>query len=295
MLRLGRIWSIAALAIVTVAAPSRSVPRDVSSSVLDKLTLFSQWAAASYCTNNDNSTGDAVSCEAGNCPLVESADTTTLYEFNESCSYGDVAGFLAVDKTNKLLVVSFRGSRTLKTWIANINFGLTDASSICSDCEAHSGFLESWEVVADDLTSKIEAAQTTYPGYTLAITGHSFGGALATLGGTVLRNAGYKPNVYTYGQPRVGNEALAEYTTNQGSLWRVTHESDLVPKVPPSHIGFSHASPEYWITVDNDVTVTSSDIDVIEGVGSKAGNAGTTLDPSIDDHKWYFGSISACQ
>jgi hypothetical protein len=34
--------------------------------------------------------------------------------------------------------------------IANINFGLTDASSICSDCEAHSGFLESWETVADD-------------------------------------------------------------------------------------------------------------------------------------------------
>lgn len=33
--------------------------------------------------NNDNSAGDAVSCEAGNCPLVESADTTTLYEFNE--------------------------------------------------------------------------------------------------------------------------------------------------------------------------------------------------------------------
>lgn len=134
-----------------------------------------------------------------------------------SSSYGDVAGFLAVDKTNKLLVVSFRGSRTLDTWIANLNFGFTDASSICSDCEAHSGFLESWEVIADDLTSKIEAAQTTYPGYTLVMTGHSFGGALATLGGTVLRNAKYEPNVvstlvfffaildivYTYSQIKV--------------------------------------------------------------------------------------------
>lgn len=92
----------------------------------------------------------------------------------------------------------------------------------------------------------------------------------------------------------MGNEALAEYITNQGSFWRVTHESDLVPKVPPSHIGFSHASPEYWITVGNNVTVTSSDIDIIEGVGSKAGNAGT-LDPSIDEHRWYLGYISQCQ
>lgn len=92
----------------------------------------------------------------------------------------------------------------------------------------------------------------------------------------------------------MGNAALAEYMTNQGSLWRVTHDNDLVPKVPPSHLGFSHASPEYWITVGDDTTVTSSDIDVIEGVGSKAGNAGT-LDPSIDNHYWYFEHINGCQ
>ena len=187
----------------------------MSTDVLNQLTRFSQWAAASYCTNNNDSTGDALSCEEDNCPLVESADTISLYEFDKYeinlqsrsqlfintvspirvCSYGNVAGFLAADKTNKLLVVSFRGSRSISTWIANINFGLTDASSICSDCEAHSGFLESWETVADDLTAKIKAAQTTYPGYTLVLTGHSFGAALATLGGSVLRNAGYEPNV----------------------------------------------------------------------------------------------------
>ncbi|OQE27111.1 hypothetical protein PENFLA_c006G04891 [Penicillium flavigenum] len=294
MVVLGRLCGIAALAVVTVAAPSRPVPRDVSTDVLSQLTRFSQWAAASYCTNNHDSTGDALSCEEDNCPLVESADTISLYEFDKTCSYGNVAGFLAVDKTNKLLVVSFRGSRSLSTWIANINFGLTDASSICSDCEAHSGFLESWETVADDLTAKIKAAQTTYPGYTLVLTGHSFGAALATLGGSVLRNAGYEPNVYSYGQPRVGNEALAKYITEQGSLWRVTHQDDLVPKLPPASVGFSHASPEYWITSDDDTTVTSSDIDVIEGVGSKSGNAGT-LNPDVGAHSWYLGPITACQ
>ncbi|KAG0155567.1 Lipase, class 3 [Penicillium digitatum] len=294
MLRLGRLWSIAALAALAVAAPSRSVPRDVSGGLFDQLTLFSQWAAASYCLNNDDSAGDGLSCEAGNCPLVEAADTMTLYAFDKPSSYGDVAGFLAVDKTNKRLVVSFRGTRTLKTWIANLNFGMTNASSICRNCKAHSGFLESWETVADDLTSNIKSAQTKYPDHTLVVTGHSFGGALATLGGTILRNAGFELDVYTYGQPRVGNAALADYITNQGSLWRVTHHDDLVPKVPPSHFGFSHASPEYWITVGDDTTVTSSDIDVIEGIGSMAGNAGT-FDPSIEDHYWYLGHIDACR
>lgn len=108
-----------------------------------------------------------------------------------STEYGDVAGFLAADQTNQLLVLSFRGSRTLNTWIANLNFGFADASSLCTGCEAHSGFLKSWETVADDLTARIESALQTHSGYKLVLTGHSFGGAVAVLGGTALRNAGY--------------------------------------------------------------------------------------------------------
>jgi hypothetical protein len=182
---------------------------DVSTNVLGQLNLFAQYAAASYCTNNINSTGDGLSCLEGNCPSVQSAKTTTIYEFDEyvcsslelytctiltttrSTEFGDVAGFLAADQTNKLLVLSFRGSRTLSTWIANLDFGLTD-SSLCSDCEVHGGFWKAWETVADDVTAKIKTALTTYSGYTLVLTGHSFGAAVATLGGTVLRNAGYK-------------------------------------------------------------------------------------------------------
>jgi triacylglycerol lipase len=173
--------------------------------------LFAQYAAASYCTNNVNSTGDGLSCLEGNCPSVQSAETTTLYEFDEyvssldlyteymgitdndrSTEFGDVAGFLAADQTNNLLVLSFRGSRTISTWIANIDFGLTDASDLCTSCEVHSGFWKSWETVADDLTAKIKTALTTYSGYKLVLTGHSFGAAVATLGGTALRNAGYE-------------------------------------------------------------------------------------------------------
>jgi triacylglycerol lipase len=73
----------------------------------------------------------------------------------------------------------------------------------------------------------------------------------------------------------------------------VTHTDDIVPKLPPSSFGFSHPSPEYWITSGNVATVTSSDIEVIEGVGSKSGNAGT-LSPDVEAHNWYLGNIDAC-
>ena len=92
----------------------------------------------------------------------------------------------------------------------------------------------------------------------------------------------------------MGNKALAEYITSQGSLYRATHTNDIVPKVPPISLGFSHPSPEYWITSGDDVTVTASDIKVIEGIDSRSGNAGA-FGESTSAHSWYIIDISACQ
>lgn len=97
MLSFGRAWTMAAVVVLAVAAPTRrgiqyslSVDLlklmcgiDVSSDDLKQLTLFAEYASASYCTNNINSTGDALSCAEGSCPTVQAAETKTLYEFNE--------------------------------------------------------------------------------------------------------------------------------------------------------------------------------------------------------------------
>lgn len=88
-------------------------------------------------------------------------------------------------------MLSLRGSRTATTWLANLDTGFTDASDLCTGCEAHDGFYRSWQTVANDLTPRVASAQQAYPGYSLVLTGHSFGAAVAALGGTALRNAGY--------------------------------------------------------------------------------------------------------
>lgn len=58
-------------------------PIDISSDLLSQLTLFAEYSAASYCSNNINSTGDSLTCAEGSCPTVQSSGATSLYEFEE--------------------------------------------------------------------------------------------------------------------------------------------------------------------------------------------------------------------
>ncbi|OJJ50407.1 hypothetical protein ASPZODRAFT_149736 [Penicilliopsis zonata CBS 506.65] len=288
--------SLLALASVAAATPLK-MKRTITSSLLSDLDLFAQYSAAAYCTGNIDSatTGDQITCSADNCPLVEDASAVTLDEFDLTASYGDVAGFIAADSTNEVLVVSFRGTDDLENWIADLDVGQTAVDSLCTKCSVHSGFWSAWETVADTIIAKVEAAITTYPDYSVVFTGHSYGAALAAIGATVMRNAGYEITLYNYGQPRIGNMPLADYITDQsmGSNYRVTHTDDIVPKLPPKLLGFHHYSPEYWITSGNDVTVTTSDVTEVTGVDSTDGNAGTSGD-SITAHRWYFIYISEC-
>ena len=54
----------------------------------------------------------------------------------------------------------------------------------------HTGFWKSWESVATATLDGVQKAHQAYPGFKLAVTGHSFGGAVGTLAATVLRNSG---------------------------------------------------------------------------------------------------------
>lgn len=100
-----------------------------------------------------------------------------------------MTGFLAADITNNLLVVSFRGSRSFENWVANLDFPL-ESVDLCDGCKAHNGFWEAWQAVADELSTNLNSAIKEHSGYKVVFTGHSFGGAMATLGATALRNNG---------------------------------------------------------------------------------------------------------
>lgn len=148
--------------------------------------------------------------------------------------------------------------------------------------------------MADEVLAAVGAAKAANPTYSIRVTGFSLGGAVGTLAVAFLREAGFAADLYTYGSPRVGNTAFVDFVTRQaGAEYRITHDDDPVPRLPPMIANYRHVSPEYWIDPGADTVVTVDEVQYCPGYANTDCNAGTDgLD--VGDHGWYFGSLSAC-
>ena len=135
------------------------------------------------------------------------------------------------------------------------------------------------------------------PGYGMVTTGHSLGGAIATLAAAALRAAHGATDLYTYGSPRVGNAAFVEHVEAlPGGNFRLTHDADPVPLLPPSVLGYRHLSPEYWLVGDSmreDFGVRN--VTVCHGLLNFECNGGTLWSRiSPLEHSYYFQRVSGC-
>ncbi|KAJ6134015.1 hypothetical protein N7523_000337 [Penicillium sp. IBT 18751x] len=279
-----------------LALPSPLEARDVPSDELIQFKLWVQYAAASYCeANYAGQVGAKLGCWAGNCPQVEAADTKIVYDFSNTTAT-DTAGYIAVDNTNKAVILAFRGSYSVRNWIADVEFPYTDPG-LCDGCEAEFGFWSSWAVVRDDIMKNLNEVVSANSDYELIVVGHSLGAGVATLAAADIRGRGHpSAKLYAYASPRVANPALAKFITDQNNNYRFTHTNDPVPKLPLIAMGYVHVSPEYYITSGNNVTVTTGDIQVLDGEVNVQGNTGTGV-PTIEAfsaHHWYFERADGC-
>jgi hypothetical protein len=167
--------------------------------VFQNLNLFEQYSCAAYDAKNFNSNGipppgTAVTCPPANCPIVHAATTKVLTEFANSGIAG-VTGFVAADVTNKLIIISFRGSVSIRNWIADVNVERISIDDLCQGCEAHVGFWAAWETARDqavlDALNNAIVGTDQYQNYQVVATGHSLGGAVATLAAAQLRYLGF--------------------------------------------------------------------------------------------------------
>lgn len=189
--------------------------------------------------------------------------------------------------------MSFRGSKTPDNWITNFEIGMTK-TDICASCSAHQGFWQSWVDARDRVLPAVAQATAANPSYQIRATGHSLGGAIATLAAASMRNAGHTVALYTYGSPRIGGTKISDYISKQsGGNYRITHWNDPVPKLPLLTMGYVHTSPEYYIDRPSEQNVQTGDVQVYQGAVNFKGNMKWLL-VDAGAHMWYFNSMSTC-
>jgi hypothetical protein len=106
-----------------------------------------------------------------------------------------------------------------------------------------------WNSASTEVIAAINIQKTSYPEYSLTVTGHSLGGALASLASPSLVGSGLNITTYTFGQPRTGNPAYADMVDRVlpfGKMFRVTHSNDGVPQTITVADGYRHHSTEFW-------------------------------------------------
>lgn len=269
---------------------------DISVDLLHRFELMAQYAAAAYCSSNNNSTGTPITCPAGICPLIEAAGAHSVSEF-ENTVVADNTGFIAVDDVNRLVVLTFRGSVSRSNWVEDRKLDRVH-TDLCRECHIHRGFWESWVEVRDTVRDNVKRTLNDHKDYRLAITGHSLGGAIATLAAADLRkdnnDLAQRTELFTYGSPRVGNMGAASFLSRQSThSYRITSMNDPIPRQPGTLLNYFHTSPEYWIDHNPD-RPRLQDIKVLKGYLNPLGNSGTS-GMDIDTHRRYFSeSISKC-
>ncbi|KAK0643037.1 Alpha/Beta hydrolase protein [Cercophora newfieldiana] len=283
--------TIATLTGAVLASPAAVVEtraETITATQFNNFKLFAQYSAAGFC-NNENAAGQKIQCGGKWCPTIEASNVTTHSTFIGAVT--DARGLIALDHTNKLIVVSYRGTVSVRNWITDFVFPQVPCD-LTLGCLVHTGFLAAWSELKTKTLDNLKAATAAYPKYTIVVTGHSLGGAVATIATGYIRKAGYKTDLYTFGSPRVGNSIFVKFITAQaGAEYRVTHEADPIPRLPPIIFNFRHTSPEYWL---KEPAAAASDVTVCPGYASIACNAGQTgFDLSL--HSDYFEPINGCE
>ena len=138
---------------------------------------------------------------------------------------GSTQAALVVGNDAAFLV--FRGTSDLLDWLTNLRVAPT---AWPEGGRVHEGFARALQKVVDEVDSELQ--RLSLPTF---VTGHSLGGALATLASS------RHPFVaaYTFGAPRVGDAEF--WTTLRCPLHRVVNGRDLVPRLPPRRLGYVHA------------------------------------------------------
>jgi len=138
------------------------------------------------------------------------------------------------------MVLAFRGTepKEIRDWFSD----LRATHTFHPWGRLHDGFADAYRSA---LESVLDCIRDLPGGGRIWLTGHSLGGALATLWASALSIAGYTRRigaVYTFGSPRVGDHGFMKRYDERllRRTVRFVNDQDVVARLPPRAMGFQH-------------------------------------------------------
>ncbi|GGL91487.1 hypothetical protein GCM10010129_39020 [Streptomyces fumigatiscleroticus] len=179
---------------------------------------------------------------------------------------GTLPGRTPGDARRRIGILAFRGTEFGGVTLTDIYTDINTETVPYPDtvgASVHAGFLRAFKYAWPDIVD--ELAKPAHAVDHLFITGHSMGGALATLATCELVDDSLSllprklrahlrsafRGLYTFGQPMVGDQAFADhFQTLVGAMtFRHVYQQDLVPRFPPRTAGeFRHFGREFFGT-----------------------------------------------
>lgn len=157
------------------------------------------------------------------------------------------------ENENEHAYIVFRGTDGVEDIPTNIDVRYSDWTCGGRASKVHKGFSDQYSFVRKAILRQIERKKKHLREIT--VTGHSLGGALATLAASDIAYMFRDKRIHchTFGSPRVGNEAFRKHFENVvASSWRVFNREDPVCLVPMSH-RFVHVGSGVCIKDDLEV------------------------------------------
>ena len=205
-------------------------------------------AQASYCVDG-NLNWDCPTCYSNNVltNVIEKDSEQVIFGYNQDYN---------------AIFISFRGSSNIENWLANIQFHQIQPYDD-ENLSVEKGFYNLFADLKPIIYETLQELSSKYATHNVLSTGHSLGGALATL--FAFDNYYYNEEynviaLMTFGSPRIGNHNFVTKFANYNMYSkRITHYYDMVPHVPQNLLHYYHIPNEVWYNENNDEDSKCSD------------------------------------
>lgn len=179
---------------------------------------------------------------------------------SDNIAESQVSYFLATNDDTKSHLIAVRGTSNVENIFVNIELKL--AYDKHTKIALHEGFSQAAQAIYTQIKPIIK------PDYTISTTGHSLGGAIASILAMHFSVDSYSiGQVITFGQPKVTNVSGANQFSHL-DITRVVTEKDVVPLVPPFDPIDIKNIDIYWHLGTEVILLPGDNFSLLDGINS---------------------------